>query len=633
MQCFFDAKPLPEKARSMLSAEARGDPVLPAAYVFAKSNNKIWKKVDGESVTFCSYGGLYGMGRIVDLFTDHALREFARCIASDFRMRTYYALTENKRKGHTCRMYFDYDFKTSVKPPENLWEKMEKLERRVVASFYPGLPVTDSKFESTVLTCGCTKIKNKAPDSASTRAGLGAGAGAVGQDERPWRVKSGIHVIYKNLYVTADQAMHIACAVKHVMMACLGTEAAEAGLSLEDCVDLDVYGTGRGLRWAWQLKTFDCPECKPKSAQHIAAKHRRAMAAHGMTDGFTYVRPASEPGPGSGSRKRMQCGNPMCYNGVIPDVHSSMYSPAYVCKNAHPCYTSPLSPPKELVATGPIDALGRGLRPLETVREWLPECRLNPTMDLLLQCSLLHYASGEPTGGFVVPAFAPPKPVPVTKKMFISEGGAADGVQVAVGGVSEPVKTYGRAGKDLEVFDHRVQLLQNIIRRGRGGDVFADVSVTKVCLKDSGTTYLVNCMSRRCLKKGENAYHDRAGVYFYVKESKVEQACWSSHCRSKARVSWVYELSVSERASLFPAMKAPARKLALLPDGHIQDGSVPICRAEGDPKAALVDALSRAPPGGFRASFTPDEALKRGATMVHGTFGTSKRMKLAAPQE
>lgn len=72
-----------------------------------------------------------------------------------------------------------------------------------------------------------------------------------------------MHIVFPYLYVTQEMALYITAA----MIARLTTERLPCGQGAwSTCVDQQVYGEGRGLRWAWQVKDKVCDACGGKDA-------------------------------------------------------------------------------------------------------------------------------------------------------------------------------------------------------------------------------------------------------------------------------------------------------------------------------------------------------------------------------
>jgi hypothetical protein len=216
------------------------------------------------------YGGLYAMGKLA-VPQGRPTEVLAASVVSDFRVRRFGALTENKPAGQPMRMYYDIDFEVSEPPTEEAWRALETVIMQEMMRFWPGVPPTDDLFTALVLTSGTrpTTLRDGKPGT-----------------------KAGIHVVFQNMFVDVDMALYMSSAVVAKVQRVWEADAAWA-----TCIDQAVYGRTRGLRWAWQLKCKTCPRCATTAPDGSTLPNRK---------GCTH-----------------------CYSGVQPDASSSMYAPTH----------------------------------------------------------------------------------------------------------------------------------------------------------------------------------------------------------------------------------------------------------------------------------------------------------------
>ena len=330
-------------------ALARGDP---NPFAHWKSSALTKRDTVGEPAYF-SYGNLHCLGRL-KVAPGEGTRKLAETVVNGWNLGFYSAFSETKPPGNTFRMFIDYDLVWGGEPNEAVWAELEKMEKDIVRSFWPGIPATDRVFQSTVCTSGFKVLPPKeVPQTPEGRAPTTSASGAVPpldrggpvpQDTRPTtillhRVKTGIHVYYPYLYVTAEVAKTIVATLAYrAKCAWPDTFAEQWG----NMVDAGPYNQC-ALRWVYQFKAVKC-----------ACESTRRV------------------GPG-------KCG--MCGGaGVVPDLSASMYAPAYR-----------------------VDGTG--------TRRVIPgNPRMYPTVALMLECSLRQYCANEVTAGFVLPPDAVPVP-------------------------------------------------------------------------------------------------------------------------------------------------------------------------------------------------------------------------------
>ena len=258
-----------------------------AVVEFAKRNNFIEKKgsktASGGSTSHHMYGGLYGLGRLC--VPQAETRALAAAIVNDFSYGVYSALTENKPAGLPTRFYIDYDLSFSslgeAADFEKLWLLVEAVQQEELAKFFPAqVEEKPDFFDCMVLSGGLIETKDAL---------------------KPF--KAGVHVIFKHVFVTVDMALYITAHIIHRLERdYLGT--ADSGAWAKR-IDQNVYAEGRGLRWAWQLKTKPCPRC-------------------------------------NGAGFKAECSS--CRTGEVIDERASMYTPVYTCSGVYSLRREPVPP-------------------------------------------------------------------------------------------------------------------------------------------------------------------------------------------------------------------------------------------------------------------------------------------------
>ena len=239
---------------------------------FAKSNNFIEKRGSKSTGTTSHhmYGGIYGLGRLC--VPQAETRRLAEAVVRDFSYGVYSALTENKPHGIPTRFYIDYDFMfatlAEARDAEKLWLHVLAVQQEELAGFFPDQVESSGFFDCMVLSGGLIETTNPmAP------------------------YKAGVHVIFQRVFVTVDMALYITAHIIHRLEREYRGSADEGAWAKR--IDQNVYAEGRGLRWAWQLKTKSCQRCK----------------GAGYKSGCT-----------------------SCGNGEIIDENASMYVPVYMCR-------------------------------------------------------------------------------------------------------------------------------------------------------------------------------------------------------------------------------------------------------------------------------------------------------------
>lgn len=242
-----------------------------ATVEYLKQNGYIEKRgVQSNNLSHLMYGGMYGLGKLC--VPQSSTLFLADAIVKDFAMGVYMALTENKPYGKPMKFYIDYDFSfTTLDGKDRLWEVVERVQQEELARFFPEVLPTSSFFDAMVLACGAKRTEDG--------------------------YKAGVHVIFQNVFVDVDMALYITSAIIHRLETELRMADEPIGI-WNKRIDQCVYADGRGLRWAWQLKTKKCVAC----------------------DG--------------GGTKR---GCTVCFAGTVIDTSASMYTPQYVCCGGVEC--------------------------------------------------------------------------------------------------------------------------------------------------------------------------------------------------------------------------------------------------------------------------------------------------------
>ena len=148
-----------------------------------------------------------------------------------------------------------------------------------MARFFPEQAETSGFFDCLVLSGGLLETKNHLT---------------------PY--KSGVHVIFQRVFVTVDMALYITAHIIHRLEREYRGSADEGAWAKR--IDQNVYAEGRGLRWAWQLKTKPCASCN----------------GAGYKSGCT-----------------------SCGNGEVIDDRASMYVPVYTCKGVYERVREPVA--------------------------------------------------------------------------------------------------------------------------------------------------------------------------------------------------------------------------------------------------------------------------------------------------
>jgi uncharacterized membrane protein YgcG len=143
------------------------------------------------------------------------------------------------------RYFMDLDFKQPAELPPRSMEAAAFVVCRTLRRFWPGKAAGDAFFRCVVST---TNYKLE-----PARAG----------EEVASKVKSGVHLIWPEIYLNDAMALDIRESVIADLQETFGPRAEPAMNSWQDVVDLTVY-KGSGLRMIGSCKTETCPACKRK---------------------------------------------------------------------------------------------------------------------------------------------------------------------------------------------------------------------------------------------------------------------------------------------------------------------------------------------------------------------------------
>jgi hypothetical protein len=545
-------------------------------------------KVDGKPVyTHLGYGGLYGLGTLH--IPEQVRQEFAKLIVQDFLNGFYMAFSENPRPGHTMHFYLDYDVDSVRQMRDEDWDQVEALQNRVIATFFKDGAADDDIFRSLVLTSG-TFVKCPAPGVT--------------------RYKAGVHVVFQRLFVTLEQALHIAGAIQQAAMTELRELGMEAGIDWEHCIDLAVYGAGRGLRWAWQLKERVCQEC----GERVGAAGE-AGAATGFGTGSLSRRPSGAHPSGFGGRSATagSGGGQVSHVGssaarsrfrvsgdddsgglgafatvihssvsmsssVVPEdaVTASSATAAATCvqqarlrrgRGCEHCYHGVVPDVSSSMYVPTYIVGGDGIREYQ-----LSNLRHYPTVNLLLMSSIAYDTPRDPTPGFAVPAGSPSLAVITTRTAkAVVAGGVGPGYSLdddalkctdfrarshtgmvstgplgAIVAVGPQLK-QSRTMTELPPSHPLVAIVMHVLQRWMP---YARTTVRNVRVNDARTIYWANSNSRFCHNKG--AEHTNSGVWFTIQKRGVVQRCFcKKHASCKKFRSAPFRLLETEERLLF----------------------------------------------------------------------------------
>lgn len=149
------------------------------------------------------------------------------------------------------RFYMDLDFKQpSPLTPRNM-EGAAKVICLAIKRFWPQKNPDDSFFRCIVSTTNYKTVK-----------GVHGDADAI--------IKSGVHLIWPDIYLTDDMALDMRETVIAELMEKFGHRAEPAMNPWNDVVDLSVY-KGSGLRMIGSCKTEPCVACKRKGVDDSGA--------------------------------------------------------------------------------------------------------------------------------------------------------------------------------------------------------------------------------------------------------------------------------------------------------------------------------------------------------------------------
>jgi hypothetical protein len=376
-----------------------------------------------STTTHFMYGNLYGLGRL-NVGKDR-LPELAACVVSDWHNGWFMAMTENNpASAVSTRMYFDYDMEFKTRAPDadewsRLWVAVEVLEKKVLHAFFMRMAQSNQAFRSVVCVSGfkyapkssgsgsasVATVTQTAASSTAAVSGGHPGHAAVSSGSSLRTGKTGIHVIYPNLFVPIATARAIATALRYLLKKELPDAEHMFGIDWDSVVDTGVYAQGRGLRWTWQTKAVNCPFCTQSVVKSTA---------------FNQQYTATEKTSATPTCRK-------CFGvGCISDPVASMYHPLYIADGA--VHTFEDGCVEDAHGVDDSSSSSRGSCQQEFAEfvhhAALPNCRSTPTKDLLLATSLLYQNDGRLTQGYTgMPIFAPATDVPCAVKIRSGGGG------------------------------------------------------------------------------------------------------------------------------------------------------------------------------------------------------------------
>lgn len=323
---------------------------------------------------------------------------------------------------------------------------------------------------------------------------------------------------------------------------------------LATCIDQAVYGKTRGLRWAWQFKCSACVRCCSTSPEGRVVPNRK---------GCTH-----------------------CFSGVVADVSSSMYAPVYT-----------------------VDGMG--------TRTYLPDCRMEPTIELLLASSIRYVEADAVSPGFVVYEGAPPRPV------LRAVGKRAENSVAVVTDAGEPAKP---AKADLVLRgSEAAKALQAAIRRMHR--MYADIDVKYAHRAGNGNWYKVfvrNVGASYCMNVGKD--HSHAQILFIAKRSGIQQVC---QCRCDTTEGRITGRRCRDYSSPSQALLAAERSVLFL-DADAAEGSWTFKKPSASVAATIASVVSSAVAPASAACFTFEERLCRmqesKALQVSATRGNTYKL-------
>lgn len=244
------------------------------------------------------------------------------------------------------------------------------------------------------------------------------------EDGTKW-FKCGIHIYYKNLHVDLDMALYLSTAV----VAAAEKAWPHSDMTWEKQIDRGVYGPARGLRMVYMFKAKECPKC---AVGELAEDRRRKVRGERC-------------GACDGSR-------------VVVDTAASMYAPLY-------------------------RADGNARRAL--IR---PAARNQPTLDLMLECSIRAVHIPGPTDGFTIYPGAVPIPHINPK------------AQLTCSGEQQLAKSTKTAQEIIVRDTPRWTALQSIVRRAHA--MYADLNAKGIFKHRDGSYKVRNKDAHFCILVG-----------------------------------------------------------------------------------------------------------------------------------
>jgi hypothetical protein len=201
--------------------------------------------------------------------------------------RWHAGIAASLQSGHTCfvtelrtpfyREFVDFDL---VQPEKLRASQIEELARTALVAlrqFFPAKAADDPIFYAIVCSTGYkAKFASRIDEvkharglvaaSKLTNTSLSAEEAAPYERMRrcgaaiiPIAWKTGVHVIYPNMYVNDAMALFMREAIIYTLRSAFGTRVTPCN-DWEDVVDKSVYG-GSGLRMIGNLKADKCPQC------------------------------------------------------------------------------------------------------------------------------------------------------------------------------------------------------------------------------------------------------------------------------------------------------------------------------------------------------------------------------------
>ena len=164
------------------------------------------------------------------------------------------------------RYFVDLDFCQLVGIPERAMHATAKVVQRIILKFYPSLN-TDT--DQIITLCDGNEISSKSFDALRVVVSTTNYKFINAKENKPDMVKTGVHMIWPNLFVTRDDALNMRESIVVELEKEFGKRVHPLN-SWQDVVDSSVYGSGNsgtkgsGLRMLGSRKTDLCDICKGK---------------------------------------------------------------------------------------------------------------------------------------------------------------------------------------------------------------------------------------------------------------------------------------------------------------------------------------------------------------------------------